>query len=44
LIIDPDHADEKTHLDQLATALALPKELAQQLQWQAQQAIADQAA
>ena len=44
LVIDPDHADEKAHLDRLAIALALPNDLAMQLQWQAQQATQDQAA
>ena len=40
LVIDPDHPLEKAHLDQLAKALQLPHELTQQLQSQAQQAIA----
>lgn len=40
LIIDPDHPAERAHLQQLATALQLPPELAQQLQLQAQQTMA----
>jgi uncharacterized membrane protein YebE (DUF533 family) len=39
LVIDPDHPAEQTHLDQLAQALYLPQDLAQQLQQQAQQAL-----
>jgi uncharacterized membrane protein YebE (DUF533 family) len=43
LVIDPDHPLEQAHLDQLAKALQLPHELAQQLQSQAQQAMAEAA-
>jgi uncharacterized membrane protein YebE (DUF533 family) len=39
LVIDPDHPAEQAHLEQLAQALQLEPELAQQLQWQAQQAV-----
>ena len=41
LAIDPDHPAEREHLDKLGSALALPKELLQQLEWQAQQAYAE---
>ena len=44
LVIDPDLPAEQTYLRQLASALQLPQELALQLQWQAQQAIAAEAA
>lgn len=44
LVIDPDHHDEQAHLDKLATALGLPASLSQQLQWQALQAMSQQAA
>ena len=40
LVIDPDHPSEQAHLDQLEAALKLPEGLAQQLQWQAQRAMA----
>lgn len=43
LVIDPDHPLEQAHLDQLANALQLPLEFAQQLQLQAQQAMAEAA-
>ncbi len=43
LVIDPDHASERAHLDQLATALQLPADLSQQLEWQAQQAFSEAA-
>jgi len=43
LVINPDHPSEQSHLDQLALALQLPKDLAQQLQWQAQEAMAEAA-
>jgi uncharacterized membrane protein YebE (DUF533 family) len=36
LVISSDHPMEQAHLDQLASALALPEGLAEQLQWQAQ--------
>ena len=41
LVINPDHPSEQEYLDQLAIALQLPKDLAQQLQWQAQTAMAE---
>ena len=44
LVIDPDLPAERTYLSQLASVLQLPQALAQQLQWQAQQAIAAEAA
>lgn len=44
LVIDPDHQDEQAHLEQIATALGLPESLCRQLQWQAHQAISQQAA
>lgn len=40
LVIDVDHPSEQAHLDQLEAALKLPEGLAQQLQWQAQRAMA----
>lgn len=43
LVIDPDHPSEQAHLEQLAAVLELPEGLAQQLQWQAQRAMADAA-
>ncbi len=43
LVIDPDQASERAHLDQLATALQLPADLSQQLEWQAQQAFSEAA-
>ena len=43
LVIDPDEASERAHLDQLASALQLPAELQQQLEWQAQQAFSEAA-
>jgi uncharacterized membrane protein YebE (DUF533 family) len=43
LVIDPDQPAEREHLDKLGSALALPKELLQQLEWQAHQAYADAA-
>ncbi len=39
LAIDPDHPSELAHLEQLAQALNLPGELAQQLQLQAREAV-----
>ena len=39
LVINPDHPSEQAYLDQLALALQLPKELAQQLKYQAQEAV-----
>ena len=44
LVIDPDLPAERTYLSQLASVLGLPQELALQLQRQAQQAIAAEAA
>jgi len=44
LVIDPDLPAERTYLSQLASVLQLPQELALQLQRQAQQAIAAEAA
>ena len=43
LVINPDHPSELAHLEQLAAVLELPEGLAQQLQWQAQRAMADAA-
>ncbi len=43
LVIEPDQASERAHLDQLATALQLPTDLSQQLEWQAQQAFSEAA-
>jgi uncharacterized membrane protein YebE (DUF533 family) len=43
LVINPDQPSEKAHLEQLAAVLELPEGLAQQLQWQAQRAMADAA-
>ena len=43
LVIDPDHAAELEHLKQLAFALDLPAGLPDQLNWQAQRAIAHNA-
>jgi len=43
LVIEPDQPAERNHLDQLGLALALPRELMQQLEWQAQQAYAEAA-
>lgn len=43
LVIDPDHPAERAHLDQLATALQIPADLSQQLEWQAQQAFSEAA-
>jgi len=43
LVIDPDHPSEQAHLEQLAAVLELPEGLGQQLQWQAQRAMADAA-
>ncbi len=40
LVITPDHPAERAHLDQLAMALQLPAELTQQLEQQADQALA----
>jgi uncharacterized membrane protein YebE (DUF533 family) len=44
LVMNPDHAAELAHLDELARALSLPAGLAQQLQSQASQAMLDDAA
>ena len=44
LVMNPDHVAELAHLDELASALALPAGLAQQLQSQASQAMLDNAA
>jgi uncharacterized membrane protein YebE (DUF533 family) len=44
LVIDPDLPAERAYLSQLASVLQLPQELALQLQRQAQQAIATEAA
>jgi uncharacterized membrane protein YebE (DUF533 family) len=41
LVITPDHPAERAHLDNLAMALQLPAELAQQLEQQAHQAITE---
>jgi uncharacterized membrane protein YebE (DUF533 family) len=43
LVINPDHPSEQAHLDNLAMALKLPPDLAKQLQWQANQAMAEAA-
>ena len=43
LVIDLDQPSEQSYLDQLEAALELPDGLAQQLQWQAQRAMADAA-
>jgi uncharacterized membrane protein YebE (DUF533 family) len=43
LIINPDHPSEQAYLDQLALALQLPKELALQLKYQAQEAVTEAA-
>jgi len=43
LVINPDHPAEREHLDKLGSALALPKELLQQLELQAHQAVAEAA-
>jgi len=43
LVIDTDHAAEREHLDKLGSALALPRELLQQLELQAHQAYAEAA-
>ncbi len=40
LAINPDHPSEQAHLDQLSSVLELPQDLTQELQWQAQKAIA----
>jgi uncharacterized membrane protein YebE (DUF533 family) len=43
LAINPDHPSEQVHLDQLAQALKLPKELTNEIKQQAQQALIDAA-
>ena len=43
LVINPDHPSEQSYLDQLAIALQLPKDLARQLKWQAQEAVKEAA-
>lgn len=43
LVIDPDHPAEREHPDKLGSALALPKGLLQQLEWQVRQAYAETA-
>jgi len=43
LVINPDHPSEQSYLDQLAIALQLPKDLARQLKWQAQEAVSEAA-
>ena len=43
LVTKADHPGEREYLDKLGLALALPKELLQQLEWQAQQAYAEAA-
>ena len=43
LVITPDHPAERAHLDNLAMALQLPEGLAQQLEQQAQEALAEAA-
>ena len=43
LVITLDHPAERAHLDNLAMALQLPAELAQQLEQQATQAITEAA-
>ena len=43
LAIKPDQPSEQAHLDQLATALALPQGLTHELLWQAQNAISEAA-
>jgi len=37
LVIDLDQPSERKHLDELGLALALPKELLQQIEWQAEE-------
>jgi uncharacterized membrane protein YebE (DUF533 family) len=37
LVINPDQASERAHLNQLSSALELPQELTQELEWQANQ-------
>ena len=43
LVINPDHPSEQAYLDQLAIAMQLPKDLARQLKWQAQEAVQEAA-
>ncbi len=43
MVINPDHPSEQAHLDNLAVALKLPPDLAQQLQWQVNQVMAEAA-
>lgn len=43
LVIDLDQPSERKHLDELGLALALPKELLQQIEWQAQEAYTEAA-
>ncbi|WP_455222859.1 tellurite resistance TerB family protein [Kaarinaea lacus] len=43
LVINPDHPSEQSYLDQLARALQLPKDLARELKWQAQEAVQEAA-
>ena len=43
LVIDLDQPSERKHLDELGSALALPKELLQQIEWQAEEAYTDAA-
>jgi len=38
LVLDINESSERKHLDELGMALALPKELLQQIEWQAQEA------
>ncbi len=38
LVLDIDEPSERKHLDELGMALSLPKELLQQIEWQAQEA------
>jgi uncharacterized membrane protein YebE (DUF533 family) len=43
LVIDLDQPSERKHLDELGLALALPKELLQQIEWQAEEAYTEAA-
>ena len=43
LVIDPDQPSVRKHLDELGLALALPKELLQQIEWQAEGAYTEAA-
>ncbi len=43
LVLDIDQPSERNHLDELGIALTLPKELLQQIEWQAQEAYTEAA-